>query len=67
MNAALRQRGVLSVALVECGIIEPNGSVSVVTMKEVEDAKMEPEALTCIPAYRMLCEREGAGDYHDVP
>ncbi|TVY68824.1 hypothetical protein LSUE1_G007625 [Lachnellula suecica] len=56
VNAALRQRGVLNVCQVECAIIEPTGTISVFTMKELADAKVEPDVLTAIPAYKALRE-----------
>ena len=56
VNASLRHHGVLNVCLVECAVIEPNGAISVFTMEELESAKVEPEVLVAIPAYKALCE-----------
>jgi uncharacterized membrane protein YcaP (DUF421 family) len=55
LNAALRQRGILNISQVECAIIEPNGSFSVFTIKEVKDAGVEPAVLMVVPAYEALC------------
>lgn len=57
INAAFRQEGVLDVCQVECGIIEPNGTISVFTMKALKDAKAVPDVLTSIPQYKKLCDR----------
>jgi uncharacterized membrane protein YcaP (DUF421 family) len=65
VNASLRHHGVLNVCLVECAVIEPNGAISVFTMEELENAKVEPEGLMAIPAYKALCEgdvEEGRGE-----
>ncbi|KAK7419588.1 hypothetical protein QQX98_003179 [Neonectria punicea] len=62
VNAALRQKGVLNICQVECAIIEPNGSISVFTMKELEDAKVFPEVLIAVPAYEALCGQEDEMD-----
>lgn len=59
VNAALRQQGVLNICQVECAIIEPNGTISVFTTKELEDAKVEPDVLMAVPAYKALCEEVG--------
>ncbi len=58
INAALRQQGVLNICQVECCIIEPNGSISVFTTKELENAKVDPDVLMAVPAYKALCEHE---------
>lgn len=58
IQAALRQAGVLNVCLVECGIIEPNGVITVFTKKQLRDAQVEPDVLNAIPTYKKLCERE---------
>lgn len=57
VNASLRQAGVLNICQVECGIIEPNGTISIFTMQELEDAKVEPDVLMAVPAYKKLCEK----------
>ncbi|KAK7432904.1 hypothetical protein QQZ08_000375 [Neonectria magnoliae] len=62
VNAALRQKGVLNICQVECAIIEPNGSISVFTMKELEDANVFPEVLIAVPAYEALCGQEDEMD-----
>lgn len=58
VNAALRQKGVLNICQVECALIEPNGSISVFTTKELEDANVHPDVLMVVPAYKALCEYE---------
>ncbi|KPM37929.1 hypothetical protein AK830_g8624 [Neonectria ditissima] len=58
VNAALRARGVLNISQVECAIIEPNGAISVFTMKELEDARVYPEVLFSVSAYNALCDQE---------
>lgn len=55
LNAALRQNGILNISLVECAIIEPNGSFSVFTTKDLKDAAVEPAVLMAVPAYEALC------------
>jgi len=65
VNASLRHHGVLNVCLVECAIIEPNGAISVFTMRELEEAKVEPEVLMAVPAYKALCERDVEAVYGD--
>ena len=59
LNAALRQQGVLNICQVECAIIEPNGTISVFTTKALKDAKVEPDVLMAVPAYKALCEEVG--------
>ncbi|KAG4427317.1 hypothetical protein IFR05_017201, partial [Cadophora sp. M221] len=54
--AALRMRGVVSVCLVECGIIEPTGNFSIFTKRELREARVRPDVLLAVPAYRKLCE-----------
>ena len=67
VNAALRQQGVLNICQVECAIIEPNGTISVFTAKELEDAKVEPDVLMAVPAYKALCEEVGGlGEKRDT-
>lgn len=56
VNAALRQRGILNICQVECGIIEPNGTISIFTTKSLGDAEVEPDVLMAVPGYRVLCE-----------
>ncbi|RDW56521.1 hypothetical protein BP5796_13162 [Coleophoma crateriformis] len=58
VNAALRQNGVLNICQVECGIIEPNGKFSIFTTKQLEDAGVDADVLTTVPAYQALCEKE---------
>ncbi|RDW58593.1 hypothetical protein BP6252_13069 [Coleophoma cylindrospora] len=58
VNAALRQHGVLNICQVECGIIEPNGKFSIFTTKQLEDAGVDADVLTTVPAYKALCEEE---------
>jgi uncharacterized membrane protein YcaP (DUF421 family) len=65
VNASLRHHGVLNVCLVECAIIEPNSAISVFTMRELEEAKVEPEVLMTVPAYKALCERDVEAGYGD--
>jgi hypothetical protein len=59
VNAALRHQRVLNICQVECGIIEPNGSISIFTTKDLENAKVDPDVLMAVPAYKALCEQEG--------
>jgi len=56
VNAALRQKGVLNICQVEVGIIEPTGNFSIFTKKELLDARVDPDVLMAVPAYRKLCE-----------
>lgn len=56
VNAALRQNGILNICQVETAIIEPNGTISIFTMKQVEEAKVDPDVLMAVPAYRALYE-----------
>jgi uncharacterized membrane protein YcaP (DUF421 family) len=66
VNAALRALRILNICQVEVAIIEPNGTISVVTKKELEEAKVEPSVLMCVQAYRLLCENDSkAGQRHD--
>jgi uncharacterized membrane protein YcaP (DUF421 family) len=58
INAALRHQRVLNICQVECGIIEPNGSISIFTTKDLEDAKVDPDVLVAMPAYKALCDQE---------
>lgn len=58
LNASLRQKGVLNISLVECAIIEPNGTMSVFTMKQIDDSEVDPDVLMAVPAYRALWEKE---------
>lgn len=58
VNSALRQQGVLNICQVECGIIEQNGGISIFTTKDLEDAKVDPDVLMAVPAYKALCEQE---------
>jgi uncharacterized membrane protein YcaP (DUF421 family) len=58
VNAALRHQRVLNICQVECGIIEPNGSISIFTTKDLEDAKVDPDVLMAVPVYKALCEEE---------
>jgi hypothetical protein len=37
---------------VECGIIEPNGIITLFTMKQMRDALVEPEVLKTVPMYK---------------
>jgi uncharacterized membrane protein YcaP (DUF421 family) len=65
IHASLRQNGILNVCQVECAIIEPNGAISVFTTEALEDAKVDPEVLMTIPAYKALSKRDiesGHGD-----
>jgi uncharacterized membrane protein YcaP (DUF421 family) len=57
VNASLRQQGLLNVCQVECAIIEPNGTISVFTIKTLEEAGVEPDVLMTIPAYKTLCQQ----------
>ncbi|KAI6777699.1 antigen [Emericellopsis cladophorae] len=57
LNAALRQNGVANICLVECAIVEPNGSISVFTTKELENAGVSPDTLLAVTAYKALCEQ----------
>jgi len=58
VNAALRQNGILNICQVETAIIEPNGTISIFTIKQLEDANVDPEVLMAVPAYRALFEGE---------
>ena len=56
VNASLRQAGIVNVCQVECAIIEPNGTISIFTIRGLKEANVEPDALMCIDAYRKLCD-----------
>lgn len=58
--AAMRQAKILNVSQVECAIIEPNGTITLFTTKELEDAKVEPVVLLAVPAYKKLAEAADA-------
>jgi hypothetical protein len=58
VNAALRHQRVLNICQVDCGIIEPNGSISLFTTKDLEDARVDPDVLMAVPAYKALCEQK---------
>lgn len=59
VNAALRMRGVLNVCQVECGVVGPTGNCSIFSIfskREVSEARVRPDVLLAVPAYRKLCE-----------
>ncbi|KAI1617982.1 hypothetical protein EDD37DRAFT_250839 [Exophiala viscosa] len=58
LNAALRAQNVVNICQVECAIIEPNGTITVFTSKELEDAKVSPDVLLAVPAYKALVDEE---------
>ena len=69
VNASLRGHGLLNVCQVECGIIEPNGTISVFSMKQLEEAEVDPDVLMAVPAYKALCEQarmSGSGQSSDT-
>ncbi|KAL2075559.1 hypothetical protein VTL71DRAFT_502 [Oculimacula yallundae] len=58
VKASLRQSRILNVCEVECAIIEPNGTISIFTTKDLEESEVEPDVLMSVRAYRDLCEKE---------
>lgn len=66
INASLRQQGVLNVCQVECAIIEPNGTISVFTMKDLADQEVEPDVLISIAAYKTLCTLGNSTEQDDI-
>jgi uncharacterized membrane protein YcaP (DUF421 family) len=61
-NASLRGHGLLNVCQIECAIIEPNGTISIFSTKDLQEAEVEPEVLMAVPAYRALCEKARDGE-----
>ncbi|XMA15393.1 hypothetical protein WAI453_008184 [Rhynchosporium graminicola] len=59
VRAALRQSRILNICQVECAIIEPNGTISIFTTKDLKTAEVEPDVLMMVRTYRELCEQEG--------
>jgi uncharacterized membrane protein YcaP (DUF421 family) len=60
VNSCLRQAKILNICEVECIIIEPNGTFSLFTMKNLEEAQVDPDVLHAVAAYKALVELESA-------
>lgn len=61
-HASLRGNGLLNVCQIECAIIEPNGTISVFSKEALKEAKVDPQVLMAVPAYKALCEEAGKED-----